>query len=838
MLNKRLLAGLMALVMIFSVLATGCKRSTTDSNVLETCQNTLSEYLSTAGTDSSDGLIVYTNGSYYVSIGNTLYAADTFTDADAQLYGTKAGDPKILPCSYAGAGETILPAVASFRGLPYVEYISDGQQTAKACNYYLQATANGNTYYVSFYHGGTSLQPPNFINLYEKDGVQIIRGIVGQITTQAPSDKPVKNIIFMVADGGGYDNYTLAGKVKEELLQQGLDKLPGAKTEVTTDVLADMGIPNVSGLYLDEFLVGSANTLLKVPKEDPNNYADYITDSAAAGTALSSGYKTCYRYTGVDSDKTPRASLVELARLNGMSTGLVTTKSYVDATPLTFFTSHVIHRQEYQDSSMQAILSGIDVMIGEGTEYGDMCDGMETSHPDLSPTSMGYTVARNKTQMLQKANDPTTKKLWTAILGVTNSGKELKDEEMDLAADHISYDVDGDQSSEQPSLLDMTKAAIQVLGSNINDPDGFFLMIEGGALDNAAEPCHLRPTVGEYLAFDEAFAYCVDWAAERGDTVVIAVPDHDSGGFAGIEPCEDTLIDSIISGYIGDVEFHSLLTYNDIKVALKNLGLDSSNMSFVYGHSDMAVPICLYAPESVRTQLLEAMTLPTTPGDIRTGTSEYYVKNESTDFTWYTSSALNNDYTVDNTVIAPALAKVLELGSLDDATAILFNEVYYVDEMGAVTAEYGGELLWSGDFYDCGRSVYAPCTYVHKESGLSMDRNTAAYTINNQQYAGMTIGNQPLRSVFVLDTHMEPEIGTFYVPYNVLADAKLGWYVSISCSDFAFDKIITAKGTADIVLPAASDGKQIIYTDGIHVYNPGDTISYNGSNLQLTAYIK
>ncbi len=102
----------------------------------------------------------------------------------------------------------------------------------------------------------------------------------------------------------------------------------------------------------------------------------------------------------------------------------------------------------------------------------------------------------------------------------------------------------------------------------------------------------------------------------------------------------------------------------------------------------------------------------------------------------------------------------------------------------------------------------------------------------------MTIGNQPLRSVFVLDAHMEPEIGTFYVPYNVLADAKLGWYVSISCSDLAFDKIITAKGTADIVLPAASDGKQIIYTDGINVYNPGDTISYNGSNIQLTAYTK
>ena len=648
--------------------------------------------------------------------------------------------------------------------------------------------------------------------------------------------RTVKNVIFMVADGGGYDNYTLADKVKKELVAQSLNKLTGAKTEVTTDLLSPLGKENTTGLYLDAFLVGSANTLLLTPHGEADDYRSYITDSAAAGTALSSGYKTIYNYAGIDSDKVPRASLSELARLCGMSTGLVTTKSYVDATPVTFFTSHVIHRHEYQDTSLQALLSGIDVVIGEGTEYGDMVE-TESSHPHISPTTMGYTVARSKTALLEKAFDTSTKKLWAPILGVYNSSKELKEEETDKATDHLSYDVEADQSAEQPSLLDMTKAALQVLGSNINDPDGFFLMIEGGALDNAAEPCHLRAAVGEYLAFDESFGYCVNWAAQRGDTIVIAVPDHDSGGFAGIEDCEDLIIESIISGKIGDVDFHSLLTYSDIKKALSGLGGDSSKMSFLYGHSDMAVPICLYAPDSVRTTLLENMGLPTVAGDIRLGSSQYYVPNAGDSFTWYTSSALNNDYTIDNTKIAPAIAKALGMGSLDDATAILFNPVAHLDEEENTTGEYGGELAYKDDYHDANYSIYCSCTYTNKDVGLTINKNDTAYTLDGVRKECGTIGKQPLKSLYVLDERLTPEYGTFYVPYTVLVESKLAWSVTIQNNGFGFDKVITAKPNADIVLPQI-DGAQATFTDGTNTYHSGDTVPYSGVNVILTVQTK
>lgn len=777
--------------------------------ILDNCKAAVTEYAS-----SEDGLVVFSEGSYFAVFGGQLYNAQT-----------------VEAHTFEGAGETILPAVAAFREIPYIE----NGQTAKACNYYLTVNVAGTTHQINFYADCSAGQKPQFITLYDKNNVQISKGVIGQITAQNTATQPIKNVIYMIADGGGYDNFTLADNVKEALIEKGANKLVGAKTEVTTNLLADLGKPTTNGLYLDELLVGSANTLLTVPHGDADNYKSYITDSSAAGTALSSGYKTTYCYAGVDSDGNPRASLPELARMNGMSTGLVTTKSYVDATPLAFFTSHAIHRYEYQDNSLQALLSGIDVVIAEGTEFGDLCesnDPFTSSHPDVSASSMGYTVARNKSELLEKAR--TAKKLWAPILGVDKTYKDLKTDNIDLAADHISYDVDA--LPEQPSLLEMTKAALQVL-ENANNPEGFFLMIEGGALDNAAESGHLRPTIGEYLAFDEAFGYCVDWAAERNDTIVIAVPDHDSGGFSGIEGCKTTLIDSIISGKIGNEDFASVMKFEKIVNALDAIGADTSMMEIHGGHTDMPVPISLYAPETIRETLLKNMGLPTATGDVRTGNQAYYVENAHNSYTWYASSALNQDYVIDNTQIAPAIAETLALGSFDDATEILFQKVGHIGD--TFTGDYGGTITADDSTYHTNDyAVYCHMRYTNDEKNLLVDRNATKFHYADTAYENGKIGKQQLTPIFVLDERKQAESGTFYAPYTILTTAKLGWSVTISDSTCGFDRVLYEKGTGNIVLPNAPTGKQVIYTDGLQVYAPGDTLTYNGENIMLTAYTK
>lgn len=569
--------------------------------------------------------------------------------------------------------------------------------------------------------------------------------------------RAVKNIIFMIADGGGYDNFTLANKVKEEMVNRGVAKLPGAKTTVTTNLLADMGKDETKGLYLNSLLVGSANTLLQVPNGDADTQKSYVTDSAAAGTALSSGYKTAYSYLGITADGAPRASLSELARMNGMSTGVVTTKSYMDATPLAFFSAHAIHRKDNINNSLQALLSGVDVLIGEGTEYGDIWGVDESTHPDISASKLGYTVAKTKTEMLTKA--ATATKLWASVSGVDNSMKELKDEPCDYTTDHISYDIDAADSAEQPSLLEMTQAALQVF-ENIDNPEGFFLMIEGGALDNAAEGGHLSAAVGEYLAFDEAFGYCVNWAAKRGDTIVIAVPDHDSGGFSGIEACEKALIDGIITGKIGDEELYSLLGFKGFKAALSDAGANTQDMAIVSGHTDMAVPISLYAPDSVVRTLLTNMGLPTVSGSVRNGSKEYYVPNESSDLTKYVSSALNVDYVIDNTQIAPAIAKTAELGSLEEATQTLFQKI-------ASTGEESGTLTFPEPAPYNAYGEYYPVNYTTADKSLSVSRNATSYMLNGQQQDIPKIGNQQPKAIFVVPDRDTQNEGVFYVPKSV-----------------------------------------------------------------------
>jgi len=74
----------------------------------------------------------------------------------------------------------------------------------------------------------------------------------------------------------------------------------------------------------------------------------------------------------------------------------------------------------------------------------------------------------------------------------------------------------------------MTKKALDILSQ---DPDGFFLMVEGGQIDWAG---HINDTgwlLHEMLKFDEAVQAVYEWAAEREDTLVVVTADHETGGF-------------------------------------------------------------------------------------------------------------------------------------------------------------------------------------------------------------------------------------------------------------------------------------------------------------------
>lgn len=442
-------------ILLFFLLLTGCDVVIGKRESLIKCEEAYKQ-LNEVYDYKNDYLVLYCLNDYYV-----------FNNDKSILI--NKDNIKMVNSDYAS--KTIKISKAKSLDLAYLE-VNDHNET-KALVYSHYTYAFGRNVY--FFISGSIDNPISIysdkyeckqLNLTPSDGyIDYIPYFdnVSQVFYR-PSDSQVKNIIFMVPDGGGYDNLTLAGEVKEEVFNRGLNKLSGARTTLTNDLLKEYGY-NPKGLYLDEFLIGSANTLLYTPHN-----GSYITDSSAAGTALSSGYKTSYCYSGIDSDCTPHSSITELARANGMSTGIVSTKAYTDATPLAFLTSHSIYRYEYHDNSLQALLSGCDVVICEGTEYGDVLTNDSVSnHPDVSASKVGYDVATNKDDLFALVNNKKTK-IFAPILGVSNSNKHIQKESFyGVAADHIAYDIQ--ESSTNPTLLEMTKAAIDTLSININNPN-------------------------------------------------------------------------------------------------------------------------------------------------------------------------------------------------------------------------------------------------------------------------------------------------------------------------------------------------------------------------------
>jgi alkaline phosphatase len=189
-------------------------------------------------------------------------------------------------------------------------------------------------------------------------------------------------------------------------------------------------------------------------------------------------------------------TVVEAAEAKGMSTGIVTNTRATHATPACFV-AHVDNRNKEDEIARQILMSGVDVMLGGGSIYFDSSD------PSLS----GYTVI---TSTIELENFDSGK-----LLGLFTEG-------------YMSYEM-GRDPEQEPSLLEMTEKAIQLLSEN---PEGFFLMVEGGRIDHACHANDYDNTVRETLSFDLAVLEALEYAYNRNDTIVIVTADHETGGLS------------------------------------------------------------------------------------------------------------------------------------------------------------------------------------------------------------------------------------------------------------------------------------------------------------------
>jgi len=274
--------------------------------------------------------------------------------------------------------------------------------------------------------------------------------------------KTPKNVIMMIGDGMG-----------------------------TTAVFAGL-TANGGHLFLDNFKqIGFSKT------QSSNNY---ITDSAAGGTALSTGQKTYNGAIGVNTDTVAIKTILEMAEEKGLATGLVSTSAITHATPASYI-AHQGSRGSYEDIAADFLKTDIDVFIGGGYKhFAVRKDGRDLTK-DLQAN--GYQVLRDM--------DDIAKVKSGKLAGLT-------------ADEHNEV-----YPKRKMSLPLSTETALNILDQN---KKGFFIMIEGSQIDWGGHANNTIYVVNEMLDFDQTIGKALEFAANDGETLIVVTADHETGGMA------------------------------------------------------------------------------------------------------------------------------------------------------------------------------------------------------------------------------------------------------------------------------------------------------------------
>jgi len=339
------------------------------------------------------------------------------------------------------------------------------------------------------------------------------------VALKAASYVEPKNIIFMIGDGMGYSATEAAQAYYKDKLYEG------------TLAMYHMPVQGTQTTY------------------SMNNQ---ITDSAAGGTALSTGYKTGNRIVGKSLNKTQDyKTTLELAAEKGKSTGIVVTTPVVDATPADF-TAHVDDRESYEKiaaQQLEKLADGtLDLALGGGRTY--------------------YECEENS-GLLEKAKQ--------AGVTYTNAWEDTAKAKLPVVGLYAEKELDTTDEN-MPSIAKMTDYALNQLSG---DEDGFFLMVEGAQIDDFAEKNNLEMELHEIYEFDCAIAVAMRYVALHPDTVLIITADHETGG---VENPKVQSSDKVLEQTTYSTELH---TYKSVPVLAA--GYRTEELSGTHENTDIGI---------------------------------------------------------------------------------------------------------------------------------------------------------------------------------------------------------------------------------------------------------
>ena len=374
-----------------------------------------------------------------------------------------------------------------------------------------------------------------------------------------PEEKPqIKNFIMMVSDGWGY-NQVLATNYYEGK-EQTYESFP---------VVAPMStFPGRKGNYKAE------NTLNLYSTGYNSNRAwsefDYVmkdfTDSAPAASAMASGEKIYDSALNFDIEDTPLTTLPEIATARGKSAGVVSSVELSHATPAGLGGAHNKDRNAYKEISLEMFFdTRLSVIIGAGhPEYDNQ--GQKLSSPNYTwigestwdALRNNSTTAEGKT--LKNISGGTTPDCWTLIEDSVDFASIAQGKNIPLRLAGIpkvhetlqayranptigqsgdlygntKFNADDIQWNKNlPQLHHLSLAALNVLNQNKN---GFYLMIEGGAIDWCNHANQLGIMIEEQRDFNMAVDSVIRWVEENSnwdETLLVVTGDHECGYLLG-----------------------------------------------------------------------------------------------------------------------------------------------------------------------------------------------------------------------------------------------------------------------------------------------------------------
>lgn len=425
---------------------------------------------------------------------------------------------------------------------------------------------------------------------------------------------PATHVILLIGDGMGAWHVDAAAKYNQRPLAMMRLEHRGYMATFMRDAAKPRG-PYPNEHWEDGSRAGSYDARQggRTPWQGPPDPAYprlHYTDSAAAASAMLSGRKTVENALNVEAEPKGYApddatairyhrTIVDMAESMGLATGLVTSVNFNHATPSAAVVK-TPYRKNHGEKARQLIESGVDVIMGAGHPmydddgrrrapdfgswsrnkgpYLDDIDGREL-YTRVAGGCKGRVFLETRADFDDLADGDARfrgRALPQAVFGLAQTANTLRCNRSRKAGHRAAAGTD--RLDNVPSLSVMTRGALAVLDQH---PHGFWLLVEGGAIDWAAHANDMPRMLEELLDFDRAVAAVIQWVdddtndATWDNTLVIVAADHETGY---LQPVGDRTGEAVIEAACWNIDCSGWSHHTNSLVPIYAQGLGSENL--------------------------------------------------------------------------------------------------------------------------------------------------------------------------------------------------------------------------------------------------------------------